>query len=627
MSALLGAWNRDDEPLDAALLPRMIRTLSRRSHAPARIWSSGSIGLAALPSCDADSLQPEAAASGVALAFDGRLDNRDELLRDLPAATSTAQDSACVLASYAAFGHAFVGRLNGDYALAVFDPREPRLLLARDPVGVRPLYYACRGSRLIFGSEIKAILAHPDVSSRPDDAYLADLIFRRLHLKPDQGRTCFDQIFAVPPGHVLSVDRERMDLRRYWDFDLASARRPVDRRECLEMFRALFTQAVRRRLRSASPVAVSVSGGLDSSSIFCVARMAAMQDPHVPAVLGVSYLAPAGTACDERHYLDVLETRYGPIERFAWPTQGFMHSAVDQVRVGETPLLDAQGNGTAEFYARIRDLGARVVLTGHWGDQILCDRGYLLDLTRRLRWGQVRAHLAEYPAWFSDSKPAEFRSQFQRDVVRDLMPAALLRGARAARARLRPRGPAWYTKRLRGNPGLPDAPWGDAGASRHARSLYRTVRSSFQALCLDWNNKMAAAFGLDAAFPFLDRDLLNFLIAVPGDVQTPRGTPKALVRDAYVDVIPRAIVDRRWKADFSAVVNDSVRNDYDGIVEAVERGRSVVDSGYVTAGVLQAGATSKGLQNPSDCAVSWALKDVAGLELWLREFPNVAGGR
>jgi asparagine synthase (glutamine-hydrolysing) len=627
MSVLVGVWNRNDEPLDPALLPRAIRTLSHRSNGPARTWSSGSIGLAAIPSCDADSSQPEVASSGVVLAFDGRLDNRDELLADLPAAMRSADDAACALAGYAVFGDALPARLNGDFALALFDPHRRALLLARDPVGVRPLYYACRGARLAFGSEIKAILAHPDVTARPDDAYLADLLFGRLHLKFDQGRTCFDGILAVPPGHILTVTPERLMLRRYWDFDLTPAPRLTDRRECLEIFRALFTQAVRRRLRSASPVAVSVSGGLDSSSIFCVARAAAIEDAQLPAVLGVSYLAREGTACDERRYLDDLQARFGPIDRLPPLTEGFIASAADQVRAGETPLVDAQGNGTAEFYARIRDLGARVLLTGHWGDQVLCDRGYLLDLIRTLRWRRVRAHLAEYPTWFTDSNPAEFHSQFRREVVRDLIPAPLLRSARSARARWRPRGPRWYTKRLSDNPGLPDGPWPDEGAGRQARSLYRTFRSSFQTLCLDWNNKMAAAFGLNAAFPFLDRDLLAFLIAVPGDVQTPRGVPKALLRDAYADLIPRTIVERRWKADFTALVNGSVRDDYGAVAATIKCLRSAVDSGYVTASVVEAETAATGMAERTGCLASWALKDLVGLELWLREFPNVAEGR
>jgi hypothetical protein len=177
-----------------------------------------------------------------------------------------------------------------------------------------------------------------------------------------------------------------------------------------------------------------------------------MPDSRLPEILGVSYLAPAGTASDERHFLSDLEQRYGPIERLPGPARGFIDCAVDHVRVGETPMLDARGNATAELYRRIHHLGARVLLTGHWGDQVLCGRAYLLDLIRRLQWGRVRAHLAEYPAWFTDSEPVEFRSQFRRDVVRDLLPSGLLKRARAARSRWRPPGHGWYTRRLTSNP-------------------------------------------------------------------------------------------------------------------------------------------------------------------------------
>jgi hypothetical protein len=111
---------------------------------------------------------------------------------------------------------------------------------------------------------------------------------------------------------------------------------------------------------------------------------------------------------------------------------------------------------------------------------------------------------------------------------------------------------------------------------------------------------------------------------MPGDVQTPHGVPKALLRDACADLLPQAIVERRWKADFSALVNDGVRDDYDHIVATIECARSAVDSGYVTAGAVTRGAAPRLPDDRSDCRASWALKDLVGLELWLREF---AGGR
>src|SRR5262249_62032281 len=103
MSALVGVWNRNGEPLHPSLLPRAIETLSHRSSRPARIWSAGSIGLAALPAYDADASHLEGAASGTALAFDGRLDNRDELLADLPGTMLNAEGTACALAGVAVF--------------------------------------------------------------------------------------------------------------------------------------------------------------------------------------------------------------------------------------------------------------------------------------------------------------------------------------------------------------------------------------------------------------------------------------------------------------------------------------------------------------------------------------------
>jgi asparagine synthetase B (glutamine-hydrolysing) len=138
---------------------------------------------------------------------------------------------------------------------------------------------------------------------------------------------------------------------------------------------------------------------------------------------------------------------------------------------------------------------------------------------------------------------------------------------------------------------------------------------------MEWNNKVGAMHGLEMAFPFLDRDLIAFLMATPGEMHTFRGVPKAILREALRDVLPQAIAGRRSKADFTSVVNDGVSKDYDRLVDCI-RGQSLAASmGYVERKVLNdhlAGPESNGGQQT--CRVSWALGELLAFELWLQHF-------
>src|SRR5262249_18316560 len=155
------------------------------------------------------------------LVFDGRLDNREELLsalKDAPEIEQNCPDPTLVLAAYIAFGERFAERLNGDFALGLFDPRRQQLWLARDAVGIRTLYYYRSGATFLFASEIKALLAHPGVSTRPNDDVLADYIFQGLPGPDERGETFFEGIFSLPPAFLGVLTPKGFMTRRYWDF-------------------------------------------------------------------------------------------------------------------------------------------------------------------------------------------------------------------------------------------------------------------------------------------------------------------------------------------------------------------------------------------------------------------------
>lgn len=628
MSGIVGVWNRDGEPVEKGLLARLSATLAHRGSDGEGVWILGAVGLA----CRLHRVTPEATTetqplvhpSGAVVVFDGRLDNREQLLASLgpsPAATSGSPDPALVLAAYEAFGDRFPERLAGDFALGLFDPARRQLLLARDAIGVRPLYYSLAADTFLFASEIKALLAHPGVSPRPNDDLLAAFLLDGA--RDGQGLTFFSEVSSLPPAHAAILSPQGFVVRRYWDFDLSRQVRLASLPEYVEAFRDHFERAVERRMRSAHPVAVSVSGGLDSSAIFCLAETLRRQSPaRYPPVLGVSYTSPDGSPSDEKAFLLEIEREYRiGIRRVPMAPPGFIDGAAEAVWHVEAPFLDEQWDTTHAFLRTVHQLGARVVMTGHWGDQMLFDQAYLIDLIRRFAWGEIRRHLREFGRWFTDADAGHFRRRFVLDLVKYHVPHALVPVLRRLRAK---RDRPWYTAALRkrARRSAPNrAGVRNAFATAHARSLYEEARSSHHVLCMEWDNKVAAMHGLEMAFPFLDRDLLSFLVAIPGEIQTWKGVPKALLREAMRGVLPEAIALRNWKADFSHLVNQAVEQGYPQLAHWLEADGLAVRRGYVEGEVVceALGRLKERLRDPT-CEAAWTLSDLLGLELWLRVF-------
>jgi asparagine synthase (glutamine-hydrolysing) len=615
--------------VDAAILRAMSHTLSHRGPDGEDTVVAGAIGLAHqhlwITLEEIGERQPLANDRGTAIVFDGRLDNRDELdrLLDLPARTS---DAACALAAYGLWQANFVEHLAGDFALGLFDPARQQLILGRDALGVRPLYYHASPKFLAFASELKALLAHPEIPAEPDENGVADALMLRVRPVDGLNVTCFKGISSLEPSHVLTATRESVQRRKYWDFDGMARLELKTFEEYAEAFRERFATAVRRRTRSAFPIAVSVSGGLDSSSIFCQADMLRRSESGLtPDLAGISYVG-VGTA-DEREFLDLVEQATAiPIVRIPLDDHlGVVDGAVTQVWHVETPTLDYLWRARVAIAGGMRERGARVLLSGHWGDQMLFSRGYLVDLARRFSWRELRAHLREYPRWLDVGEGNVYARRLWPELAHSLVPDWLRAPLKRARRRLSAPPPVgWFADdfitRARSSSDAP-ARFDQRFHSVQAKTIYLQARSAYHVQSMEWNNKAAAIAGHDHAFPFLDRDLIALLIAMPGTMQNRGGVPRAVLREGLRGVLPDPIRARTWKADFSGAVNTGVARDFQAIAAYLTRDSQAVARGYFDAGRLGPEVARLGAApTRDDCSDSWNLADAFGFELWLRVF-------
>lgn len=633
MSGIVGMWNLNGKPVERELLGRMSATLAHRGPDGEAMWIEGPVGLACqllrvTPESEKE-IQPLVDSSGNILVFDGRLDNRDGLLanlRDSHQVSSTSPDPALVLAAYQAFGDRFPEKLVGDFALGLFDPTRQQLLLARDSIGIRPLYYCRSRETLFFASEIKALLAHPEVSCQPNDDMLADFLLTQVH---DQEMTFFKDIFRVPPSQVAVFSTQGIAKRQYWDFDPGRTIRLKSFEEYAEAFLSVFELAVKRRLRSTHPVAVSVSGGLDSSSILCMAEALARREPGGPLLHGVSYISEEGSPSDEQKFLVEIEKKYGTtIHRVPSDPMGLLDESKDVVRYSETPWLDGLWSTVRSSFRTVKQIGGRVVLTGSWGDHVLFHQAYLIDLFRSLEWRTIGVHLNEHGLWLDDVGPKVFRQRFflgllKHHLLRPLYP--LIRGI-WLNGRIWFKGDRpWFsdTLRRRASGRAWNRPMSEQweSPSMQARSIYSEVRSARHVLGMEINNHLTSMYGLEPAYPFLDRDLVVFLMAIPGEVLTRGGVPKALLRAALRGVLPDAIALRRSKADFTHLVNTAVQRDFPQLVQYLVAGGQAIKQGYISEDVLKKSLERLGdrILGPT-CTVAWSLSDLVGLEIWLRVF-------
>lgn len=637
MSGILGMWNLDGRPVDPEVLSKMSATLAHRGPDGEAKWLEGPVGLACqLMRVTPESLQetqPVVHPAGPVIVFDGRLDNREELLgllRGQWGAEPDSPDPALVLAAYETFGDKFPERLRGDFALGLYDPRRQQLLLATDAIGLRPLYYHQNGDTFLFASEIKAILAHPRVSPRPNDSLVSAFLMRSYD-DYYPGETFFGGVYSLFGGHLVIRSTHHLAVRQYWDFDTTCKIRFKSFADYAEAFRQLFEQAVRRRLRSAYPVAFALSGGLDSSAIFCQAETLRSQAPErYPPLAGISFTTRDYACSNEEIFLEAIERFYGvKVDRIPAGPMGYVDNLQEEVWYGETPFLEWDVVHRMEVAARQR--GARVLLLGHWGDEFLFGHNaYLVDLFRTLKWQEIKRHLQEFKKWTSNIErdPNSFVRQFYENLVKFHIPELIHPWVRRLRSSLAPGtgspwNLAWHSQACRKMAlqrlSVRKPIIYKSFASAHTKSLYKLTKGNI--IRMEWWTKMANWHGLELAIPFLDRDLVAFLLAIPGDMVVYRGVPKSILRSAMQGILPEAIRQRRSKGDYTPSATEGLYNFFPKLQELVQSGGMVVGCGFIEQGELAAefGKQRNRLQEGDGYSYRNLLY-LLGLEIWLQKF-------
>ena len=554
----------------------------------------------------------------VAVVLNGEIYNHVELREELVARGhrfATNADTEVIVHLYEELGPDLVQRLRGMFAFAVWDRPNQRLLLARDRVGKKPLFWSRRGGRFWFGSEIRCLLEDGEVGREVDlealDAYLG------LQYVPHP-LSIFKGINKLPPASTLVVTRDGAQTRRYWSLDYTQKISGVPLPDLEERLRELIREATRIRLMSEVPLGAFLSGGIDSSAV--VAAMAEQTSQPVKT-FSIGF---GDEEFDEIPYARLIAKRFAT-DHHEFRVEPEALSIMPKLarHYGE-PFADP--SAIPSFYlAELTRRHVTVALNGDGGDESFAGYGrYVTDLAGRLGW--VPARLRRLPARLTWALGDTSHHGLQRARVRNFALAlGMDRRDRYAmwmcifEAQRRARLETEEVRAAIGDStaeGFTTSALAESGApGRVDRLLDADVATYLPGDLLVKMDIATMAHSLEARSPFLDHELMEFAASLPEELKLHRGQGKRILKSALRGWLPDEVLDRR-KMGFGVPLVRWFREDLRDLPAEVLLDPGSLDRGYFNRTEIESLITEHHAGRADN---SWRLWALIQLEMWHRE--------
>lgn len=521
-------WKRDMRQ-EVEEVRKMARTLSRRGPDDMNVWTSTRAGLGhtRLVVVDPENgIQPMTRRVGersYSLIYNGELYNTEDLRHELLALGHTFKghsDTEVLLASYIQWGHSCLEKLNGIFAFAVWSEHDKSLFLARDRFGVKPLFYKIENDRLLFGSELKAILAHRDVRPVVDDAGLADV----LALGPSRTPGCgiFSGINELRPAHVMFYDRNGATISRYWN--LKSKEHTDNVEETAEKVRWLLKDTVERQLVADVPVCTFLSGGVDSSALTALASEVFQREGR-----GTLKTYSIDYADNDKYF---KANKFQPNSDGPWiekmskafrtehknhtiTMENLAHYLKDAVKVRDLPGMADIDSSLLWFCEQIKE-DVTVGLSGECADEIF----------------------GGYP-WFHDPEIMNkngfpwMRSTEERELLLNDKWRSKLKLASHIRDR--------YKETINETPRFD----GDNKEEARRREISYLNIIWFMTTLLDRKDRASMGASLEVRVPFADHRLVQYVWNIPWEMKQLEGREKGILRKALEGILPDEVLYRK----------------------------------------------------------------------------------
>ena len=633
MSGIVGIYNLDQQPVEADDLWRMVDVLAHRGPDGSDVWCSGAVGLGhqmlwSTPESLLENLPSEN--EGLVITADARIDNRSELIASLalnrPAAEIT--DSDLILAAYDKWQTQCPEKLVGDFAFAIWDSHRQQMFCARDHMGMKPFCYHYQPGHLFaFASDAKALLSLQAVPHCLNETKVGDYL---AAIFIDKTSTFFEGIFHLPPASRAVVTVDEIKVETYWSLDPTKELRLGSDEEYAAALEEIFTEAVRCRLRSAFPIGTHLSGGLDSSSVACVARKILPEDCPLHTF---SNIFETTTECDERPFIDAVLEQGGFIPHFvAGDVRGPL-SDLDFVTYYHSGVVAAANHflvlGLGEA---AQQAGVRVVLDGSDGDTTISHGiEYLSELAYQGDWErfvcetislkQTRNYaptqilrvygfyhleaLSRSGKWITFIKQSQqlrrhltisWRRLIVRHGLKPLVPGAIkqawhkIRGTRDAKQTVdslsiinRDFARRTGVKARSHVKALSTSQRPKTQRESHSQGLESGILNHAVGFIQDYS----AAFGIEARSPFMDKRLIEFCLSLPPEQKLRHGWTRYVMHQAMKSTLPDKIWQRHDKARMgSSVFYGLLHHDRRKMMQTIEH-TVPLSSHYINVEAMQ----------------------------------------
>ncbi len=486
---------------------------------------------------------------------DARIDNRQEIMHQLDIPKNTGKnipDSHLILKAYKKWGPHCPVHLSGDFAFAIWNCKTKHMFCARDPMGVKPFYYFLNQHLFLFASEMKGILAHPRVRTTMNEQWIADSLSA---IKSGKDKTFYNEVYRLPPAHYLVLSKSKKVIKKYWDLSPKKTISFKNDEEYTEAFKEKLYTAVQNRLRSHYPLGAELSGGLDSSTIVSIA----VNQLQYKMLNTFSHALPQNIHTndypfsDEREYIDKL-IGYCNLENHHYITnreKGIIPAMEKSLSLQDAPTQQNFHLFSGTLYNEVGKQGVRTLLSGFGGDELVTSRmpGYLQDLANKGKWGKYMRELM-YQRKIHDSpviKP--FASNIINKYGAFMAPLLKI---------LFSKKEDWLENKFNGfaiNPGFIEKMnikkhfWDsmkyperdDIRERQHDRITHNHISQR-----LEYSYIAAHSRKIDYRYPYFDKDLMEFYLALPLHCKVYKGWTRYITRKATEGIMPDEV---RWRRD------------------------------------------------------------------------------
>ena len=626
MSGIAGIFYRDKRPVNLPELEIVGKALAQRGPDGITYYCQNSIGLIQCmlhdtPQSLLETL-PHKSRSGLVITFHGRIDNRSELMEktELKCHLSMTTDSDLVVAAYDKWGNTCAEHLLGDYAFAIWDENNEKLFCARDHMGVKPFYYYLSDKVFVFASEAKGCLAFNEVPKRLNEERISDFL---TNVVIEKETTFYNEIFHLPPAHILEVYKNKNRLYRYYDL-VPQKHLCKNSSDLEEQFREIFTDAVRCRIRSAFPVGAYLSGGLDSAAIVCTT--AAVLKNELPAgIQTFSGIFDTVTSCDERQFFNSVLERYNIRHHFLHADLLHPGQAFDQlINIADEPPSSAHFFMKWNISCKAELAGMRIMLDGHDGDSAV---SYGLGLFRELALqGNILGLIDEYKKFAPSSSNLRILRKIFRlycNLIRERIPLFSFYSEEKRRINrtLRVLNHEFVSKtniRERLSLYFENQPIEGLSEQEYHR---RSILQPLQPYMLGFLERIGTHFSMIIQFPYFDKRIIEFCLALPCNEKFSQGYNRSIVRRSLKNYLPESISERKTKTDFSSnLINAFSVLDKEWLLKALDNISSTTYN-YVNIRFVDECAREFFMTNKKFRQVSlYPLLRVISLNKWLEKF-------